>query len=630
MMYVSAALLLGVVYVVRSAPLPSEASMEELRASIEAFECFPAEEQKKNYFANANYVNEIPEGVLPQVRLLMCGYESQCALQFAAYLYMREKLGMNVTFYPTLDYDSVWHSVHWNVTQTGGAGYPRKYFEWLADDEGDLQFEIWQTQMMRTDANGEETFNGESEFILTGEVDFGGFVGAYAEESVWVPSYVLTDDADFFVPTSMRDNSDYRERLIAAAMGQYENASADATDFVKKYENATDFDVPTYDTPTVWTSLAYYFGSHYSHDLISTPPNDLDMNFVATGSESSLMTMITELYAARQPLLAYMYTLDVNFGRVDMATGELQQFEKLAYPRNPDQSANDPCFEAKECQFPVAPIMKLANPLLRDRFPEAYDFFNLFKMTTSQVNLLVSKYLTLSDSPLHATMPSTQKWLHAACEWMKDEKSASTWATGAWEVPITRYDCIEGCGFDGIGGDCDYYSGECQCWTPELFADEHCRASCPGLVDPVLNESGEWEFGFCSGHGVCDVTSRQCSCDESWEGDNCATSSSLTTHSTLHPTTALDSAIIEPTAAPTAAAVVTESAQMCFEERENLLLQLKAHYVILAVLLLILFVFICRDVFIGCCRPRESPQYIQVGKRVVQPHQPPIVLHADP
>ena len=30
---------------------------------------------------------------------MMCGYESQCALQFAAYLFMREKLGINVTFY---------------------------------------------------------------------------------------------------------------------------------------------------------------------------------------------------------------------------------------------------------------------------------------------------------------------------------------------------------------------------------------------------------------------------------------------------------------------------------------------------------------------------------------------------
>merc|ERR1711971_1408481 len=123
------------------------------------------------------------------------------------------------------------------------------------------------------------------------------------------------------------------------------------------------------DTPTVRTSLASYFGSEYSRDLVSTAPNDLEMNFVAMGSETALAEMVTELYAARQPFLAYIYTLDVNFGRVDAETGELQQFEKLVYPRNPDQSANDPCFEDKKCQFAVAPIMKLANGIrARGRF----------------------------------------------------------------------------------------------------------------------------------------------------------------------------------------------------------------------------------------------------------------------
>merc|ERR1712121_462449 len=154
---------------------------------------------------------------------------------FAAYLYMREQLGINVTFYPTLDYDDIWSGEHWDDWAT--LAYPRKYFEWLADDEGDSQFEIWQTQMMRTDANGDETFNGESEFILKGVVDFGGFVGAYGEESVWVPSYVLVDEPDFFIPAVLRENHEYRERLMNAASGYYgANGTAEGTDFVKRTE----------------------------------------------------------------------------------------------------------------------------------------------------------------------------------------------------------------------------------------------------------------------------------------------------------------------------------------------------------------------------------------------------------
>jgi len=529
----------GVLLLFTSSVRGDEASLREM---IDSFECYAP---RKNFFANA------PNGEitnLPQVRLMMCGYESQCALQFAAYLFMREQLGINVTFYPTLDYDDIWSGAHWNWSAE--LAYPRKYFEWLADDEGDLQFEIWETQMMRTDAEGAETFNGESEFILEGRVDFGGFVGAYGEESVWVPSYVLEDNADFFIPAALRAKEQYREMLIAAATGTYEGAANDSTDFVAMYGwNATakyDFDRPTADVPTVWTSLASYFGSEYSRDLVSTAPNDLGMNFVATGSETALAAMVTELYAARQPFLAYIYTLDVNFGRVDAATGSLQQFEKLVYPRNPDQSANDPCFEAKKCQFAVAPIMKLANPLLAERFPEAYDFFNLFQMTTSQVNLLVSKYLAINDDTANfGAMTSTEKWLHAACEWMKDEKSHSTWNTGAWEVPIIRYDCVEGCGYqssdaesssemEGVGGECNYYSGECECSQPELFADTHCRASCPGLSAPFLNESsGEWAFAFCSGHGVCNVKTRQCACDEGYGDDGCATKYSEYTYTVL-------------------------------------------------------------------------------------------------
>jgi len=494
----------------------------ELSDMIDDFECF--EDKKKNYFANEPYA-EITN--LPQVRLMMCGYESQCALQFAAYLFMREKLGINVTFYPTLDYDDIWSGEHWNWSAT--LAYPRKYFEWLADDEGDLQFEIWGTQMMRTDEAGNEVFNGESEFILEGKVDFGGFVGAYGEESVWVPSYVLESDADFFIPASLRTSTDYRARLMAAAAGTYDGAAVGASDFVKMYENATDFDVPVYEVPTVWTSKASYFGSLYSQDVISTDPNKLDMKFVATGSESSLASMVTELYAARQPFLAYIYTLDVNFGRVDTASPlpepkPLQQFEKLVFPRNPDQSPDDPCFEDKQCQFPIAPIMKLANPRLAERFPEAHDFFNLFQMTTSQVNLLVSKYLTINDDTGNAAMTSTEKWLHAACEWMKDEKSESTWKAGAWDVAIRRLDCIEGCGFSGVGGDCNFYTGECECWVPELFADTHCTESCPGLVGPLFDEeSAEWSFEFCSSHGTCNVKTRQCACDQGYGDAGCGT-----------------------------------------------------------------------------------------------------------
>ncbi len=59
--------------------------------------------------------------------------------------------------------------------------------------------------------------------------------------------------------------------------------------------------------------------------------------------------------------------------------------------------------------------MKAANPLLKYRYPEAYDFFAGFTMGTRQLNKIVSKYLQILDDSLSAT----DKWLTAACEWLQ-------------------------------------------------------------------------------------------------------------------------------------------------------------------------------------------------------------------
>eukprot|EP01083_Nonionella_stella_P107951 313309_1 len=100
---------------------------------------------------------------------------------------MREKLGMKVTFYPTLDYDNILSGDLWD--NLANSAYPRNYFAWLAYDNMDLNYEYWPTQLMVTDGDGEETFNAETEIILPGLIDFGGFVGAYGEESIWVHKY---------------------------------------------------------------------------------------------------------------------------------------------------------------------------------------------------------------------------------------------------------------------------------------------------------------------------------------------------------------------------------------------------------------------------------------------------------
>eukprot|EP01084_Bolivina_argentea_P213100 362054_1 len=315
------------------ATILSQTNFQEI---LDNFSCF--DEPKKNYFQN-DPTTEITD--LPQVRIMMCGYESQCALEFAAYLFMKEKLGMNVTFYPTLDYDSVWNGEFWGGWSDPVA-YPKYYFEWLASDSMDLNFEFWPTQLVRTNSDGEETFNGETDYILPGLIDFGGFVGAYGEESIWVPKYFVEQYTDGFIPHSILTTTLYRELMI--------NASANgATDYINKYNttgvynishpvyynrtrvNWTDpvpFDRPTYDKPIVWGSVPSYFMSEYANDLIKNYPlnGGMDVSFVTTGSESSLASLVADLYSQRAPFMANIYTLDINFGRIDSGFGELQQF----------------------------------------------------------------------------------------------------------------------------------------------------------------------------------------------------------------------------------------------------------------------------------------------------------------
>ena len=164
--------------------------------------------------------------------------------------------------------------------------------------------------------------------------------------------------------------------------------------------------------------------SQYANDLKNNAiDGGMDVNFVTTGGEGSLASLIQDLYSQRVPFLANIYTIDVNFGIVGNVTnGELQEFEEIAFARNPDESLYDPCFRKTQCQYPIGPIMKAANNLLATRFPEAHEYFNNFQIGTRQLNQIVSNYWNINDS----TMGNTQKGLTAACEWIKSNEMSSS------------------------------------------------------------------------------------------------------------------------------------------------------------------------------------------------------------
>jgi ABC-type proline/glycine betaine transport system substrate-binding protein len=465
--------------------------------SVFSFQCLAESERKTITFANNQGV-AVPG--LWKVRIMQGSYGSQYAMEYAAYLFMKEMLGIDVTFYPTHDASLGWsYQANNPDNDPEDKGYPENYFAWLARDVNDLNFEFWPAQAE----------SGES-YYLSGSVDFGGFVGAYGEISWWIPKYFVEEHPTVLVPSVLKSDSSIREALI--------NGSADYV-AIYNQSDSFSFDKPDMTKPTVWGSYASYKQSQTCFDLTRNIEGGMNISFTPTGSEGALAALVKDLYSRRLPFLANIYTVDDSFAIWDDINNELQQFEKVAFPRNPDQSVNDPCFVGGLCQYPVQPIMKAANPKLKERFPEAHDFFAGFTITTTQVNKLISYYISLED----AGLSPTERWLNASCSWLKDPDSASTWNTSAWLVDIVRYDCLNGCGINGVGGVCDYYTGKCICTYPELFAEFDCKQSCDGLLGPYLNESNILVFDFCSGNGVCDTFTKSCKCRLGFGGSGCET-----------------------------------------------------------------------------------------------------------
>lgn len=482
--------------------------VESQQSILDNFQCLT--DPKEITFNNSNASPN-----LPQVRIMMCGYSSQCALNFVAYLHMKERLGMNVTFYPTLDYDDVWSGAYWD-NWNGSMAYPRNYFEWLWQDNMDLNFEYWPTQLVRTAYDGTVTFDGKTEYVLSGQIDFGGFVGAYGEESIWLPKYYTDANPTAKIPEILASDATIRSDLISGSRDG-------TTNYNQLYNTSSAFDMTNESRPIIWGSSPSYWMSLYANDLKEN--TNLNMSFVTTGGEGSLKTLIADLYSQRVAFLSNIYTIDDNFGVVDnVTTGDLQNFEKVAFSRNADQSPYDPLFLEKKAQYPIGPIMKAANYRLEARFPEAYQYYINFNIGTRQLNQIVSNYQQTNTS-----LANTERWLEAACQWMKsaDSDATRTWNNTAWMVDVVRTDCLNGCGVaatDGteVGGECNYYSGTCECHYDELFEDGNCQTSCPGLDGPYMNSSNNgYYFNWCSGNGACDTITRLCTCNEGFGGDGC-------------------------------------------------------------------------------------------------------------
>jgi hypothetical protein len=446
-----------------------------------------------------------------QGRIMTPGYNSQYALNYIAYVFLQELLGMNVTFYP---YDEPQFIAKYEINGENFS-YPKYYFEFIKNDDVDMEFEVWTSH--------EADVEALEKYYLPGSI-ISQTNGIYGEVGWFAPKYFIDEFPKAVLSFFLQNDNETRDLLIAGSNGSYPNT----TNWIKYFSNTTNLPNPyrwdlanrtinNIQAPVIWGSVEDYFMSERSFAM----SRNYDLSFVAVGSETKLNKMIIELYNAKAPFIANIYIPDDNFATLD-TDGNVFEFEKITLPFNPGQSYESECFIEKKCQFPLEALKKTISPKLFERFPEMAQFYEIFNLNSFYVSYIISYYIGLRDLPI----TENEKWIKATCMWLNDTRVTELWNNSMWLIDVKRWECIPGCGIlkddniTYIGGTCDYLNpnniedGTCVCDYKELFG-EKCDKSCPGLLP--INDS----LLFCNGNGICDITSFTCECNDGYVGKGC-------------------------------------------------------------------------------------------------------------
>eukprot|EP01083_Nonionella_stella_P048610 129831_1 len=461
------------------------------------FSCWPESERTSLRFANTN--NSIDH--LPTIRFIQGYWDSQWALQYIGYLYLKEKMGLNVEFFPKLSS---------GLSLDNLSPYPDFYWQSIADDEYDLLLEMWQTVDM-------ESYYDE------GSVIYGGINEIYGQIGTFVPDFVYDEQITATLPKELKYNTAFRTQFMEA----YTNNSN--KDWVKWLndtlysDNETlstylkmNYSLPTYDRPIMWGSSMTYTMSTYLADVNryfeiwndSSP--GLDWDFCPLLSEATLSEFIIDLYENHEPFIVNIYTPHPDFATVSARTGEFIEWEPIFLRRNPDNSRSAECYSVThQCHEPLQALFKLGNPKLGEDVPEVLAFLYGFNLLAEHLADIIYHRKLLDDVD---SMTSHEKWLNATCRWLRSNEAVMS----KLNADIIRYDCPDGCGYDGVGGYCANSSTAPQCiCTNQHLTGEHCRTHCDGLVFDDGN------FTACSGNGVCDISRQKCTCFEGYNGEGC-------------------------------------------------------------------------------------------------------------
>eukprot|EP01084_Bolivina_argentea_P067132 122334_1 len=376
------------------------------------FHCWPQSERTILTFVNSNKSME----QFPTIRFIQGYYDSQWALQYIGYLYVKEKMGLNVEFFPKLSS---------GLTLDNLSPYPNFYWNEIANNNYDILLE------QSPHLSGMLRSYGRDD---SASVIHGGFNDIYSEMGQFVPDYVYNELIEGTIPKELKYNTLLRQQFIDA----YTKNSYSGRDWVKylndtlyannetlaKYLN-NSYALPTYDKPIIWGSSMAYIMSKYTQNITeyfhiyndSTP--GLDWIFCALLSESVLSEFIIDMYENKQPFIANIYYPHPDFATISNRTGKFMRFEHIFIHRNNANSRKAECYAKYQCKEPSLPSFKLGNPLLAQQLPEMLAFLYDFSLLADGLNDIIYHRKALDDIYNDTEMSSHDKWLNASCHWLK-------------------------------------------------------------------------------------------------------------------------------------------------------------------------------------------------------------------
>eukprot|EP01084_Bolivina_argentea_P039398 72802_1 len=292
------------------------------------FYCWPESDRKVQTFINNNNTKL---DHLPTIRFIQGYWDSQSALQYIGYLYLKEKMGLKVEFYPTIESGLTNDDLLTSPEYT----YPDFYWQTIVDDKYDVLLENWPNNIPRI-----------QEYFDRGDVIYGGLNDLYGEIGDYVPDYVYDELSEALLPQQLKHNNILRQQFIDAYtinsnkdwVKELNDTLYSNPQLLSLYLNKS-FPLPNYNTPIIWGSSLTWIMSTYTNELTKrfqlyndTP--GIDWIFCPLFSENRLSEFIVDLYENKQPFIINHYSPHSDFATISKRTGKLMRFEQVDFKRN--------------------------------------------------------------------------------------------------------------------------------------------------------------------------------------------------------------------------------------------------------------------------------------------------------